>query len=117
VSRLLVVAGTASGVGKTSVTLGLLTAFRRRGLTVQAFQAGPDFIDPAFHALVTEPPSYNLDGWMCGREQVLATGGRAGADADLCIVEGVMGLHDGVDGVSKDGSTAPARAFVDACAS
>lgn len=105
-SRLLVVAGTASGVGKTTVTLGLLAAFRRRGLTVQAFKVGPDFIDPAFHALVTERPSYNLDGWMCGREQVLATVAARGADADLCIVEGVMGLHDGVDGVSEDGSTA-----------
>ena len=58
--RLLVIAGVASGVGKTTVTLGLLEAFRRKGLTVQAFKVGPDFIDPGFHELVTGRPSYNL---------------------------------------------------------
>lgn len=100
------VAGVASGVGKTSITLGLLEAFRGRGLTVQAFKVGPDFIDPGFHALVTGRPSYNLDGWMCGRDEVMRTVARRGADADLCIVEGVMGLYDGVDGAGDDGSTA-----------
>ncbi|MEX2146784.1 MAG: cobyrinate a,c-diamide synthase [Candidatus Rokuibacteriota bacterium] len=105
-SRILVVAGAASGVGKTSVTLGLLEAVRRRGLTVQAFKVGPDFIDPGFHALVTGRPSYNLDGWMCGRDEVMRTVAAHGADADLCIVEGVMGLYDGVDGAGDDGSTA-----------
>lgn len=106
VPRLFVVAGVSSGVGKTTVTLGLLEAFRRRGLTVQAFKVGPDFIDPGLHALVTERPSYNLDGWMCGREQVLETVACHAADADLALVEGVMGCFDGVDGTSEDGSTA-----------
>ncbi len=105
-SRILVVAGAASGVGKTSVTLGLLEAFRGRGLTVQAFKVGPDFIDPGFHALVTGRPSYNLDGWMCSRDEVIRTVATRGADADMCIVEGVMGLYDGVDGAGDDGSTA-----------
>jgi cobyrinic acid a,c-diamide synthase len=102
----LVIAGVSSGVGKTTVTLGLLEAFRRRGLTVQAFKVGPDFIDPAYHALVTGSPSYNLDGWMCGREHVLATVGERAAQADLAVVEGVMGCFDGADGVTEDGSTA-----------
>jgi cobyrinic acid a,c-diamide synthase len=106
VPRVLVVAGVASGVGKTTVTLGLLEAFRRRGLTVQAFKVGPDFIDPGFHALVTGRPSYNLDGWMCGRERVLDTVASHAADADLVLVEGVMGCFDGADGTSEDGSTA-----------
>jgi len=104
--RVLVVAGAASGVGKTTVTLGLLEAFRRRGLTVQAFKVGPDFIDPGFHELVTGRPSYNLDGWMCGREHARATVARRARDADLAIVEGVMGCFDGLDGAGDDGSTA-----------
>ena len=104
--RVLVVGGVSSGVGKTTVTLGLLEAFRRRGLTVQAFKVGPDFIDPGFHEVVTGRASYNLDGWMCGRDHALATVARHAADADLAIVEGVMGCFDGIDGVSEDGSTA-----------
>jgi cobyrinic acid a,c-diamide synthase len=105
-ARALVVAGTASGVGKTTVTLGLLEAYRRRGLRVQAFKVGPDFIDPGFHALVTGRPSYNLDGWMCDRDTVLRCVAREAADADLVVVEGVMGCFDGLDGESEDGSTA-----------
>ena len=81
--RVLVIAGVASGVGKTTVTVSLLEAFRRRGLTVQAFKVGPDFIDPGFHEVVTGRLSYNLDGWMCGREQVLDTVAHQAADADL----------------------------------
>ena len=104
--RVLVVAGVASGVGKTTVALGLLEAFRRRGLTVQAFKVGPDFIDPGFHEIATGRPSYNLDGWMCGRDHARATVARRAADADLAIVEGVMGFFDGLDGTGDDGSTA-----------
>ena len=105
-TRALVVAGVASGVGKTTVTLALLEAYRRRGIRVQAFKVGPDFIDPGFHALVTGRPSYSLDGWMCGRDHVLATVARQAAGADLVIVEGVMGCFDGFEGTSDDGSTA-----------
>jgi cobyrinic acid a,c-diamide synthase len=105
-ARALVVAGVASGVGKTTATLGLLEAFRRRELVVQAFKVGPDFIDPGFHQLVTGRPSYNLDAWMCGRDHVIDTVLRHTADADLALVEGVMGCFDGVDGTSDEGSTA-----------
>jgi cobyrinic acid a,c-diamide synthase len=105
-ARALVVAGVASGVGKTSLTLGLLAALRRRGLVVQSFKVGPDFIDPGLHALVTGRPAHNLDGWMCGRDRVLDTVARAAADADVAVIEGVMGCFDGVDGVGEDGSTA-----------
>lgn len=102
----LVIAGVSSGVGKTTVTLGLLEALHRRGLAVHAFKVGPDFIDPAYHALATGRPSYNLDGWMCGRDQVMATVGERAAQADLALVEGVMGCFDGTDGLTEDGSTA-----------
>ena len=103
---ILVIAGVSSGVGKTTVTLGLLEALRGRGLTVQAFKVGPDFIDAAYHGLATGRPSYNLDGWMCGPEQVVATVAERAAQADLALVEGVMGCFDGTDGLSEDGSTA-----------
>jgi cobyrinic acid a,c-diamide synthase len=102
----LVLAGTASSVGKTTVTLGLIEALRRRGLVVQPFKVGPDFIDAGLHAIAAGRPSYSLDGWMCGRQHVIDTVASRGAGADLCVVEGVMGCFDGVDGVSEDGSTA-----------
>jgi len=105
-TRVLVVAGAASDVGKTTVTLGLLEAWRRRGLVVQAFKVGPDFIDPGFHHLVTGRPSYNLDAWMCDREWVLATVAGQTGGADLAVIEGMMGLFDGLDATSETGSTA-----------
>ncbi len=104
--RALVIAGVSSGVGKTTVTLGLLEALRRRGLTVQAFKIGPDFIDPGFHERITGRPSYNLDGWMCPRASVLATFARRAADTDLAVIEGMMGCFDGLGGKSEEGSTA-----------
>lgn len=113
-SRLLVVAGTASGVGKTTLTLGLLAAWRRRGLTVQAFKVGPDFIDPGLHEVVTGRPSWTLDGWMGGREHARATVAARAADADLAVVEGMMGCFDGVDATGDDGSTAQIARWLDA---
>lgn len=104
--RALVIAGVSSGVGKTTVTVGLLEALRRRGLRVQAFKVGPDFIDPGFHAQVTGRPSYNLDGWICSREHLLETVAVQARDADIALIEGVMGCFDGFEGKSDDGSTA-----------
>jgi cobyrinic acid a,c-diamide synthase len=114
VTRVLVVAGAASGVGKTSITLGLLAALRRRGLAVQPFKVGPDFIDPGLHALASGRTSYNLDGWLCGRAAVLETVARHAADADLAVVEGVMGCFDGIDATSDTGSTAEVARWLDA---
>jgi cobyrinic acid a,c-diamide synthase len=102
----LVIAGVSSGVGKTTVTLGILEALRRRGLTAQGFKVGPDFIDPGFHVLASGRPAYNLDGWMCGHERVVAAVARRAADADVAVVEGVMGCFDGLEGASEAGSTA-----------
>ena len=112
--RVLVIGGTASGVGKTTVTLGLLEALRRRGLRVQAFKVGPDFIDPAHHALVTGRPSYNLDAWMCGRTAVLECVARHAQDADVVLVEGVMGCFDGADATGEEGSTAQIAKWLEA---
>lgn len=100
------IAGERSGVGKTMLTLGLARAMQDRGLRVQCFKVGPDFIDPGYHLAVTGRPSLNLDGWMMGRQHCLSCFGRHARGADLALVEGVMGLFDGCDGVGEDGSSA-----------
>jgi len=102
----LVIAGTLSGAGKTTVTLALMAALKARGLVVQPFKAGPDFIDPGHHQAVTGRPSRNLDGWMLGEAVNRAIFARASADADLSITEGMMGLFDGSSPVHEQGSTA-----------
>lgn len=108
-----VVAGVASGVGKTTVATGLLAALRARGLDVAPAKVGPDFIDPGYHALASGRPPRNLDPWLCGTEAVPALAGRAGGGSDLLVVEGVMGLFDGaVDGTPS--STADVAVLLDA---
>ncbi len=100
------VGGTASGVGKTTVMLAILAAMRRRGKTVQAFKGGPDFLDTGHHTRISGRPARNLDTWMLPVEanrQVLAEASR---DADMAIVEGMMGLYDGKSGDSETGSSA-----------
>jgi cobyrinic acid a,c-diamide synthase len=88
------------------MALGLMRAFARRGLRVQAFKAGPDFIDPGHHGLATGRASHNLDDWMCGARGVREIFERYASDADVVVVEGVMGLFDGFSATDDAGSTA-----------
>lgn len=111
--RGLIIAAPRSGAGKTTIALGLMRALRRQGLAVQPFKCGPDYIDPAFHSAAAGRTSINLDTWAMRAEIISALVQTAAANADLCIVEGVMGLFDGapVTGQCGTGSTADLAAL------
>ena len=102
----IVIAGTHSGAGKTTVTAGLCGAFRRLGLRVSVFKCGPDYLDPTYHRRAAGTRSQTLDGWMMGQAGVRATFQRFAKHSDIAVIEGVMGLFDGVDPASDSGSTA-----------
>jgi cobyrinic acid a,c-diamide synthase len=102
-ARGLTIAAPHSGAGKTTVTLALLAALRRRGVIVRAAKAGPDYIDPAFHAAVTGAPSVNLDSWAMSEKLLDALAATAADGADLVVIEGAMGLFDGAGGAVASG--------------
>jgi cobyrinic acid a,c-diamide synthase len=99
-----IIAAPRSGAGKTTVTLGLLRALCRRGLAVQPFKCGPDYIDPAFHEVASGRPSYNLDSWAMGADLIATLTASASIDAEISVAEGVMGLFDGAAARGQSGS-------------
>jgi cobyrinic acid a,c-diamide synthase len=113
ISRI-VVAGVTSGVGKTTIAVGLMHGLHKRGLRVQPFKVGPDFIDPSYHTFVSKRQSRNLDVWMMGRKGVVESFVSACEGADIAVLEGVMGLFDGMSGKSNFASTAHVAKILDA---
>ena len=112
-ARGLIIGAARSGSGKTSVTIGLLRAFRRRGIRVGGAKSGPDYIDPGFHHAATGRPGVNLDSWAMQPALLSALAAGAANDTDLLIVESAMGLFDGIRaGAGRTGSAADlARLF------
>lgn len=107
----ILIAAASSGSGKTTLTIGLLRALRDKGLRVQPFKCGPDYIDPQYHQIACGEDSVNLDIWMAGREHVRELFDNYASRADISIVEGVMGLYDGADGM--EGSSADVAELLD----
>src|SRR5215510_12945957 len=101
-----IISAAMTGSGKTTVTLGLLAALRDRGISVQPFKVGPDFIDTGLHQIAAGVPSHNLDGWMLSRETNERLFNSSAKAKEIAVIEGVMGLFDGFSGTSDEGSTA-----------
>ncbi|MBA3952438.1 MAG: cobyrinate a,c-diamide synthase [Rubrobacter sp.] len=110
----IVVAGTHSGAGKTTIASGLMAALVNRGLRVAPFKVGPDFIDPSYHALATGRPGRNLDAFLSSPELVGPLFAHGVRGADVAVVEGVMGLFDGKSGGGELASTAHVAKLLDA---
>jgi cobyrinic acid a,c-diamide synthase len=91
----LVIAANHSGAGKTTIVTGLLAALAGRGLKVQSYKVGPDYIDPGYHQLASGKPAHNLDTWLLPAEKMISIFAETSAGNDIVIIEGVMGLHDG----------------------
>jgi cobyrinic acid a,c-diamide synthase len=108
-----IIAAPRSGAGKTTIALGLMSALKQRGLAVQPFKCGPDYIDPAFHEAATGRASFNLDTWAMRAGLIADLVGEAAAGADICVAEGVMGVFDGAPehGRCGSGSTADLAAL------
>ena len=92
----IILAGTHSGAGKTTLTLGIISALRKKGVSAQAFKTGPDYIDPAYHSEASGRICGNLDSWLVSKDAVIELFKRRAEGADISIIEGVMGLYDGL---------------------
>lgn len=91
----ILIAGTGSGSGKTTITCALLQALKNRGLRTISFKCGPDYIDPMFHSKILGTDSFNLDSFFCSRDMIIQLLDEHGKNADISLIEGVMGYYDG----------------------
>jgi cobyrinic acid a,c-diamide synthase len=110
----IVIGGVTSAVGKTTISTAIMYTLKQKGLHVQPFKVGPDFIDPSYHTYVTGRQSRNLDVWMMGKNGVLKCFHNASSGADIAVVEGVMGLFDGISGKDDFSSTAQVAKILNA---
>ena len=110
----IVIGGVTSAVGKTTISTAIMYTLKQKGLHVQPFKVGPDFIDPSYHTYVTGRQSRNLDVWMMGENGVLKCFHNASSGADIAVVEGVMGLFDGISGKDDFSSTAQVAKILNA---
>ena len=106
-----IIGAASSGSGKTTFTMGLLRTLAKRGMKVQPYKCGPDYIDTQFHSLASGQTSVNLDTWLASKEHVQSLYRWYGSEADACVVEGVMGLYDGH--TRMEGSSAEIAALLD----
>ncbi len=111
--RRIMIASPSSGSGKTSITIALLNVLKKRGLNIVSFKTGPDYIDPLFHKNVLGVKSHNLDTFFTGKEKTLELFNEASDGADIAVMEGVMGLYDGLGGVLMEGSSYDLAAVTD----
>lgn len=100
----LVIAGTTSGVGKTSITCSVIYAIKKKGYSVQPFKVGPDYIDPTYLSAISGNPARNLDSWIMGEDSVLESFAK-NSNSDISVIEGVMGFYDGFSGATNQSST------------
>lgn len=100
----ILIAGTSSGVGKTTISLGIMQALVKRNMKVQPYKVGPDYIDPSYHTFITGRHSRNLDSYMLDDEKIKYIVNKSSKDADISVIEGVMGLYDGF-GIDLDNCT------------
>ncbi|PKA19010.1 cobyrinate a,c-diamide synthase [Leptospira haakeii] len=110
----ILISGTGSGTGKTTLTIALTKSLQAKGLKVSVFKCGPDYLDPGYHSFVTGKTCQNLDGWLMGKESVLSSFVSASQGSDIAIIEGVMGLFDGHSPNSEAGSTAEIAKWLEA---
>ena len=105
----IMLAGISSGCGKTTASLALMAALRARGMTVAPFKSGPDYIDPGFHRIACGRPSHNLDEWLCAPDSVKRILALGSAGADIAVIEGAMGMYDGLGGGTRCSAYALAK--------
>jgi cobyrinic acid a,c-diamide synthase len=102
----IIVAGTTSGVGKTTISMAIMYGLEKKGFRIQPFKIGPDYIDPSYHNMITKRKSGNLDVWLMGKQGLIESYSVNSIDADFAILEGLMGLYDGIGGKNNFASTA-----------